>query len=94
MPISPASSAPSLRNALAGRWNDARLPLRSLDVEVRARPDDLEVLDVQTFAADLGSAARSGGRIEGRGRWSHGSWNVEARWPTWSRHASTRAHRR
>ena len=68
-----------LQNAAAGRWNERRLPLRAIDLELRARADRLDTLDIQAFSAELGDAARTAGRIEGKGRWTRERWNVDAR---------------
>ena len=87
----PSVVTAKLVNADAGRWNAGRLPLRTLDGELRARPNDLRALDLQTFRAELGAADRSAGRIEGRGRWTPERWNGSLRptavwppiWPIW-----------
>jgi len=67
-----------LVNARAGRWNEGRLPVRSVDATLRARPDAPEVVDVETLRAALGAADRPGGRIDARGRWAGDAWNVAA----------------
>jgi translocation and assembly module TamB len=74
----PSVVSAQFTNANAGLWNEGRLPLRSLGLELRARPDDLRTLDLQSFRAELGSADRAAGRVEGRGRWAPERWEVDA----------------
>ena len=73
----PATISVALANARAGRWNEGLLPVRRLRAELRARPDDPGVIDVQELEAELGSAARAAGSIVGRGRWARPDWNVD-----------------
>jgi translocation and assembly module TamB len=74
----PAFVGITLANAAAGRWNEGRLPLRSLQVALRGRPNDTSTLDLQTFDAELGSAQQAAGRVQGGGRWSRTAWNLDA----------------
>jgi translocation and assembly module TamB len=73
----PALVSLTLANARAGRWNEGLLPVRSLRAELRARPDDPSVVEVQELSAELGSAASAAGSIVGRGRWARPDWNVD-----------------
>lgn len=73
----PANLNLRLENTLAGRWNEARLPLRRIALEASAVPNDPNTLDLKTFDAELGSKA-SAGRITGRGRWTRARWNLDA----------------
>ena len=73
----PAVVSVELRNARAGRWNEGLLPVQLLSAELRARPDDPHVIDIQTLSAELGSNRLAGGRIVARGRWTPERWNVE-----------------
>ena len=73
----PATLSLLLENALAGRWNEARLPLRRIALDASAVPNDPNTLDLKTFEAELGSKA-SAGRITGRGRWTRARWNLDA----------------
>ena len=52
----PAHIAIALNNALAGRWNEGRLPLRSLTLDVDGRPDQPGALALRTLAAELAMA--------------------------------------
>ena len=75
----PATVNARLANAEAGRWNEGRLPVRTIAIEIGARPDDPRTLDVRTFEAELGTRQQAGGRIEGRGHWTPQQWTLEAR---------------
>ena len=74
----PAHVAIDLANALAGRWNEGRLPLRSLKLELSGRPDQPSVLELRAFDADLGTAQTSAGRLGGQGSWSPERWDLAA----------------
>jgi translocation and assembly module TamB len=74
----PAQLQARIENTAAGRWNEGRLPLRQLLVELSARPDDPATLDLTKFDAALGSAAQPAGRLQGRGRWARDGWSLEA----------------
>ncbi|MES2991860.1 MAG: translocation/assembly module TamB domain-containing protein [Pseudomonadota bacterium] len=74
----PASVSIDLSNALAGRWNEGRLPLRTLTLELAARPDRPSELELRAFDAELGTPQASAGRIGGTGQWSPQRWNLAA----------------
>lgn len=74
----PASIVADLSNAEAGRWNEARLPVRSLKVEVHGRPKDVGTIDIHRLSAELGTRQQPGGRIDGQGRWTSKRWSLEA----------------
>ena len=74
----PARIAIDLGNALAGRWNEGRMPLRTLKVELAARPDQPSELALNRFDAELGTGQARGGRITGEGQWSPQGWNLSA----------------
>ena len=73
----PAQIALALRNHDAGRWNEGRLPLRELRLQLQARPDEPSRLDIQTFEAELGSARASAGQLSGTGHWNPADWRVD-----------------
>ena len=75
----PAEISIELKNSAAGRWNDKRLPVRTLTVALAGRPDNTSVLELQTLAAELGTQAQAAGRMTGRGRWSGESWSLAAK---------------
>ncbi|MEO8312503.1 MAG: translocation/assembly module TamB domain-containing protein, partial [Caldimonas sp.] len=74
----PATVSITLANSRAGRWNEGLLPVRRVRAELRARPQEPNVVDVQELTAELGTAAVAGGSIAGRGRWTPAAWNIDA----------------
>lgn len=74
----PASVSVNLTNALAGRWNEDRLPLRALKLALAARPDKPSELDLSSFEAELGTSQAAAGRVTGDGHWSPERWNLAA----------------
>ena len=74
----PAQVMVSATNTLAGRWNEGRLPLRRLTLELAGRPDRPGELTLRALDADLGTAQASAGRVTGAGRWSPDGWNLAA----------------
>lgn len=62
----PARIELNLRNALPGRWSDARLPLQSIALTLDGTPSDRRTLDFSRFELRLPGA----GRIDGRGHWA------------------------
>ncbi len=75
----PAAIELALHNAEAGRWNDGRLPLRTLQLQLQARPDEPSQLDIQSFEAELGSARAAAGRLSGGGQWNPAHWRLDTR---------------
>ncbi|MEW6707713.1 MAG: translocation/assembly module TamB domain-containing protein [Pseudomonadota bacterium] len=67
----PAQVDLQLRNALPGRWDEGRLPLRTLDLKLQGRPDQHDRLELQAFDAALGNGEQAAGRLGGSGAW-HG----------------------
>lgn len=74
----PATVQATLANAEAGRWNEGRLPVRSLKAELRARPDDPRALELRGVDAELGTAQQAAGRLQGEGRWTPQEWSIAA----------------
>ncbi len=74
----PASVSVSLTNALAGRWNEGRLPVTRLSLVLAARPDRPSALELRTLDAELGTPQTGAGRLRGHGAWSPDGWNIEA----------------
>ena len=74
----PARVGVALSNALAGAWNEGRLPVRSLTFDLSGRPDQPGVLAFQTLVAELGTARASAGRITGAGLWTAERWSLDA----------------
>jgi translocation and assembly module TamB len=75
----PAQVQLTLNNRDAGRWNEGRLPLRTLTLQLSARPDDPSQLEVKTFEAELGSTRDGAGRISGSGQWNPAGWRFDTR---------------
>ncbi|HMO46079.1 MAG TPA: translocation/assembly module TamB domain-containing protein [Rubrivivax sp.] len=73
----PAEIQLSLDNGEAGRWNEGRLPLRTLALQLRARPDAPSELEIPSFSAELGSSRASAGRLSGSGQWNPSSWHAD-----------------
>ena len=74
----PANLTLDLSNALAGRWNEGKLPLRRIALELAGRPDQAQVLSLERLDAELGTPQASAGRVTGRGRWSPGAWSLDS----------------
>ena len=60
----------AIANADAGRWDQQRLPLTRLDIELAGQARDRSRLDAKALALELLPGA---GRIEGSGAWSAGT---------------------
>ncbi len=75
----PGAATLTLDNRGAGRWNEGRLPLRQLRLELQARPDDPSQLQLKTFDAELGTSQSAAGRVTGSGRWSPATWQIDTR---------------
>lgn len=67
-----------LRNAAPGGWNDAKLPLRRVLLQLRGRPDDTGTLELAAFDAELGDTTRAAGRVTAQGRWTRTGWSLDA----------------
>ncbi len=74
----PASVVLALKNAKAGRWDEARLPLHDLTLEVAARPDQPSDLELRALTAEFGTPKDAAGKITAKGRWSPERWNIDA----------------
>jgi translocation and assembly module TamB len=74
----PALVELDLANAIAGRWNEGRLPVVRVEGRMRARPDAPDAIDVESLLATLGSSERAGGRVVARGGWHRDTWTLAA----------------
>ena len=74
----PLTATLALDNALPGRWNERRLPVKHLVAEVRGRLSQPERIDVQHFDATLADAARSAGHLLGSAVWSGHELKIES----------------
>ncbi len=68
----------NLNNEKAGRWNEGKLPVRSVTVELQGRADDPSTLDLRRLDAELGTLQQAAGNVQGQGRWTPERWNVDA----------------
>ncbi len=75
----PAAITLQLGNRGAGLWNEGRVPLRELRLELQARPDDPTQLELKSFDASLGTARAPAGRVSGQGRWNPSDWQLSTR---------------
>jgi translocation and assembly module TamB len=75
----PITATVALRNALPGRWNEGRLPLRTLALELQGSLQTRDRLDVQRFELELGDTGGSGGRWSGSGAWQGHGLSVDTR---------------
>jgi len=74
----PAKLTLDLSNATPGRWNDGKLPLHRVMLELAGRPDQPNALSLQQLSAELGTPQAGAGRITGQGRWSPTEWALDA----------------
>ena len=58
-----------LRNGQPGRWNEGRLPVSTLALELRRQLDRPELLELSRFNLALSDAMRSAGHIKGTAVW-------------------------
>ncbi len=65
----PVNAQLRVTNALPGRWNEGRLPVAALELDLAGRIDQLDRLDVTRFQLDLADALRPAGRWTGQARW-------------------------
>jgi translocation and assembly module TamB len=66
----PATVEVKLDNARAGRNDEGLLPVRSLRAELRARPDDVEQVEIRQLALEFGTLRERGGSITATGHWT------------------------
>ncbi|MDN3920805.1 translocation/assembly module TamB domain-containing protein [Roseateles violae] len=64
----PARLRLQFSNAAAGRWDQQRLPLQHIRLQIEGRPDQPESLRLSELEALLGAPGAPGGRIGGQGR--------------------------
>lgn len=68
----PARVELHLTNALPGRWDEDRVPLRGLQLALRGQPNRLDTVRLDQFDAELGDANGPAGRWRGQGAWRDG----------------------
>lgn len=65
----PVSAQLRIANALPGRWNEGRLPVKAVEIDLAGRIDQRDRLDLTRFQVDLADALRPAGRWTGQARW-------------------------
>lgn len=73
----PIGAVVQLDNALPGRWNEGRLPLRRIELELRALNSRRDRVDFTQFDLQLGNAAQAAGRVKGSGHWEGGTLQLD-----------------
>ncbi len=75
----PVTALIELRNALPGRWNEGRLPLRTLNLELSGQADQRDRLQARRFELQLADATGSAGRWSGSADWQGHRLTVDTR---------------
>ncbi len=65
----PLVAQANFANAQPGRWNEARLPVSGLTLEVKGSLDRPELLELSRFELALADALRPAGRVKGSAVW-------------------------
>jgi translocation and assembly module TamB len=65
----PLTATLALDNALPGRWNEGRLPLRRLSADLHGRVNEPGRIELRHFEADFGPPSRPAGRWTGSALW-------------------------
>ncbi len=66
----PIGAAVALTNGLPGRWNEGRLPLGRLVVDLQASAAQRERVELKAFDLQLADAAGPAGQVRGQGAWN------------------------
>lgn len=69
-----------LDNALPGRWNEARLPLKRIQAELRGDLSHPERLEAAGFELQLADSRQGAGRITGQALWLGNDLTLDTRW--------------
>ncbi|MFO0470462.1 MAG: translocation/assembly module TamB domain-containing protein [Pseudomonadota bacterium] len=80
----PAADAPvagsvTLANARPGRWDEGRLPVAALELELAGRLDQRDRVEAARLVAQLADTRGAAGRVEGRARWEGHALALDAR---------------
>lgn len=76
----PAQLQARLSNGLAGRWDQGRLPLRTLQLSLQAPPQHPDRLQLQALELEFGDGRAAAGRVSAQGRHaSDGNWQIASR---------------
>lgn len=66
----PLAATVELDNALPGRWDQARVPVRRLQARLRSPDNDRSRLHIEQFDLQLAQGADAAGRWQGSGLWA------------------------
>ncbi len=66
---SPLTLQADISNALPGRWNEGRLPIAALALEVKGKAAQPDLLEMSRFELTLADATRSAGNVKGTAVW-------------------------
>jgi translocation and assembly module TamB len=75
----PVAASVKLSNGRPGRWNERRLPLAALEMELAGRLDRRDRIDAPRIVLQLADARGAAGRVEGDARWVGHALTVDAR---------------
>ena len=75
----PVGVAIALDNAAPGRWDEKRLPLRRIELRLRASAGQRDRLELPAFDLQLGNARNAAGRWSGSGMWQGTSLTLDTR---------------
>jgi translocation and assembly module TamB len=65
----PISASVQFVNAIPGRWNERRLPLRRVQLDLQGHAQERGRIELREIDLQLGSSAQNAGRWRGRGSW-------------------------
>ena len=65
----PIAASVQLDNALPGRWDERRLPLRKLVLELQGHARQRDRVELKDFDLTLGGPKQAAGRLRGHGQW-------------------------
>lgn len=76
----PSQLQAHLSNGLAGRWDQGRLPVRTVQLSLQALPQHPDQLQLQSLELELGDGRDAAGRVSAQGRHaSDGNWQIDSR---------------
>nr|WP_316644001.1 translocation/assembly module TamB domain-containing protein [uncultured Roseateles sp.] len=75
----PAALRLQLSNSEAGRWDQQRLPLQSIALDLEALPKQAQSLTVRAFDLQLGLPGLPAGRLQGQGGGRLDDWRLSTR---------------
>lgn len=75
----PLQAAMNLVNGLPGRWNESRLPIRQLTLEVNGKLDNRERIEFDRFDLQLADATHNAGRVSGSAVWAGHQLQIDTR---------------